>query len=151
MKVVYPSRTGNVESIISKLGIEDALKIEDGSETVEEDYILFTYTDGFGDVPYEVEEFLQSQSEHLKGVVVSGDTGYGEAYCKAGDVIAEQYNVPCLYKVENDGSDEDIEAIKKEGYEIITPVIITNSDEFTDVETEVSGTVNQGDLLLNLR
>ena len=29
------------------------------------------------------------------------------------DVIAEQYNVPCLYKVENDGSDEDIEAIKK--------------------------------------
>ena len=64
-------------------------------------------------VPYEVDEFLQSQSEHLKGVVVSGDTGYGEAYCKAGDVIAEQYNVPCLYKVENDGSDEDIEAIKK--------------------------------------
>ena len=45
----------------------------------------------------------------------------------------------------------DIEAIKKEGYEIITPVIITNSDEFTDVETEVSGKVNQGDLLLNLR
>lgn len=113
MKVVYASRTGNVESIISKLGIEDALKVEDGSEIVEEDYILFTYTDGFGDVPYEVDEFLQSQSEHLKGVVVSGDTGYGEAYCKAGDVIAEQYNVPCLYKVENDGSDEDIEAIKK--------------------------------------
>lgn len=45
----------------------------------------------------------------------------------------------------------DIEAIKKEGYEIMTPVIITNSDEFTDVETEVSGKVNQGDLLLNLR
>ena len=35
MKVVYASRTGNVESIISKLEIEDALKIEDGSETVE--------------------------------------------------------------------------------------------------------------------
>ena len=35
------------------------------------------------------------------------------AVCKAGDVIAEQYNVPCLYKVENDGSDEDIDAIKK--------------------------------------
>ena len=37
MKVVYASRTGNVESIVSKLGIEDALKIEDGSETVEDD------------------------------------------------------------------------------------------------------------------
>ena len=56
---------GNVESIISKLGIEDALKLK-MEETVEEDYILFTYTDGFGDVPYEVDEFLQSQSEHLK-------------------------------------------------------------------------------------
>ena len=110
MKVVYASRTGNVESIIGKLGI-DALRI--GSESVDEDYIIFTYTDGYGDVPYEVDEFLQNNSEHVKGVVVSGDTGYGEAYCKAGDVISEQYNVPCLYKVENDGTDEDIEAIKK--------------------------------------
>lgn len=112
MKVVYASRTGNVESIIGKLGI-DALRIEDGSESIDEDYIIFTYTDGYGDVPYEVDEFLQNNSEHVKGVVVSGDTGYGEAYCKAGDVISEQYNVPCLYKVENDGTDEDIEAIKK--------------------------------------
>ena len=45
----------------------------------------------------------------------------------------------------------DIEAIKKEGYEVTTPVVITNSDEFTDVETEVSGKVNHGELLLNLR
>ena len=111
-KIVYASRTGNIESIIGKLGI-DALRIEDGSESVDEDYIIFTYTDGYGDVPYEVDEFLQNNSEHVKGVVVSGDTGYGEAYCKAGDVISEQYNVPCLYKVENDGTDEDIEAIKK--------------------------------------
>lgn len=113
MKVVYASRTGNVESIISKLGIEDALKVEDGSETVEEDYILFTYTDGFGDVPPEVESFLENNGQNIKGVVVSGDQGYGEAYCKAGDVIAEQYNVPCLYKVENAGTDEDIAKIKE--------------------------------------
>lgn len=45
----------------------------------------------------------------------------------------------------------DIEAIKKEGYEVITPIVITNSDEFTDVKTEVSGKVNHGDLLLKLR
>ena len=116
MKVVYASRTGNVESIISKLEIEDALKIEDGSETVEEDYILFTYTDGFGDVPPEVESFLENNGQNIKGVVVSGDQGYGEAYCKAGDVIAEQYNVPCLYKVENAGTDEDITKIKEKDF-----------------------------------
>ena len=114
MKVVYASRTGNVESIISKLGIEDALKVEDGSETVEEDYILFTYTDGFGDVPYEVDEFLQSQSEHLKGVVVSGSMErHADTYCFAGDIIAKEYNVPCLYKVDGAGTQEDVTAIQE--------------------------------------
>ena len=113
MKFVYASRTGNVESIVERLGLSDPLKIETGSESCDQDFILFTYTDGYGDVPMEVESFLNSNGDHLKGVIVSGDQGYGEAFCKAGDVIAEQYNVPCLYKVENDGTDEDIEEIKK--------------------------------------
>ena len=97
MKVVYASRTGNVEALIGKLGITDALHIEDGTEKVSEDYILFTYTDGFGDVPYEVSDFLENNPS-IKGVIASGDTGY---------------HVPCLYKVENDGTDEDVEAIKE--------------------------------------
>ena len=112
MKVVYASRTGNVQSIIDQLD-NDSLEIGSGDEVVEEPYILFTYTDGFGDVPPEVESFLENNGQNIKGVVVSGDQGYGEAYCKAGDVIAEQYNVPCLYKVENAGTDEDITKIKE--------------------------------------
>ena len=40
MKVVYASRTGNVEALIGKLGITDALHIEDGTEKVSEDYLL---------------------------------------------------------------------------------------------------------------
>lgn len=112
MKYVYASRTGNVETLIGKLGI-DAIRIDDGSETVDEDYVLFTYTDGFGDVPMEVDTFLMANSDHLTGVVCSGSKDYGDAYCGAGDKIAEDYDVPCLYKVENDGTDEDVEAIKK--------------------------------------
>lgn len=112
MKYAFASRTGNVESIVSALGI-DALRIEDGSETIDSEFVLFTYTDGFGDVPPEVEGFLSTNGDKLKGVVVSGDTSYGEAYCQAGDKIAEQYNVPVLYKVENAGTPEDLEAIKK--------------------------------------
>ncbi len=112
MKYVYASRTGNVESLIQKLGI-DAQAIVDGSETVSDPYILFTYTDGFGDVPAEVESFLLANSMQIQGVVVSGSKDYGEAYCKAGDVIAEEYSVPCLYKVENDGTDEDVAEILK--------------------------------------
>lgn len=112
MKVVFASRTGNVQSIVDCLSV-DALEISSGDEAVSEPFLLITYTDGYGDVPMEVESFLNSNGDHLKGVIVSGDQGYGEAFCKAGDVIAEQYNVPCLYKVENDGTDEDIEEIKK--------------------------------------
>lgn len=112
MKYVYASRTGNVESIIQRLGI-DALLIESGSETVDEDYILFTYTDGFGDVPGEVDLFLDQHHAFLKGVIVSGDQNYGEAYCQAGEVIAQQFNVPCLYKVENEGTDDDLVQIRE--------------------------------------
>lgn len=112
MKYVYASRTGNVESLINKLGL-DAIRIEDGSESVDDDFILFTYTDGYGDVPMEVDTFLAANSMRLRGVVVSGSLDYGDAYCKAGDVIAEQYDVPVLYKVENDGTDDDVKAIAK--------------------------------------
>lgn len=109
MKYYYASRTGNVQALVGKLGIE-AVQIE-GSEEANEDYILFTYTDGYGDVPPEVESFLANNGAHIKGVVVSGDTSYGEAYCGAAEKINEAYGAPILYKVENDGTDEDVAAI----------------------------------------
>ena len=112
MKIVYASRTGNVESIIDRLGV-DALRIEDGSESVTEDYIVFTYTDGYGEVPADVEEFVAANAGHLKGIVCSGSRGFGDAFCGAGKVLSEQYNVPVLYEVENEGTDEDIEKIKE--------------------------------------
>ncbi len=111
MKFVYATRTGNVESLINKLNIREALKIELGQEKIEEDFLLFTYTDGYGDVPIEVEDFLSLNGQYLQGVIVSGDQNYGEAYCKAGDQISKEYNIPCLYKVENDGNDNDIRII----------------------------------------
>ena len=43
-------RTGNVESFVEKLGVEDTLKIETGNETVNEPYVLVTFTDGYGEV-----------------------------------------------------------------------------------------------------
>lgn len=112
MNYVYASRTGNVESIVTQLGL-DAMRIDSGVESVDGDYILFTYTDGYGDIPAEVDSFLAGNSMYLKGVIVSGDKGYGDAYCAAGDKIAEDYGVECLYKVENDGTAEDLEEIKK--------------------------------------
>lgn len=112
MLIVFASRTGNVEMLVSKLG-HDALRIETGSESVSEPFVLFTYTDGYGDVPPEVDGFLANNAHLLQGVVVSGSQDYGDAYCKAGDVIAEMYNVDVLYRVENDGTDQDVAAIQE--------------------------------------
>ncbi len=39
--------------------------------------------------------------------IVSGDTGYGEAFCGAGKAIADKYGSEDLYHFENDGNDED--------------------------------------------
>ncbi len=113
MKYAFASRTGNVEEIISSLGI-DALRINDGSESIDEPYILFTYTDGYGDVPAEVENFSDGKWHIDSRVVCSGDTNYGDAYCQAADKISEDYGCEILYKVENSGTPEDTKTSKQQ-------------------------------------
>ena len=44
----------------------------------------------------------------------------------------------------------DIPGIKEAGYEVTTPIIITNSDEFNDVEMKAEGQVTVGTKLLEL-
>lgn len=39
MKYVYASRSGNVEELVHVLGLE-AMKIKDGTETMDQDFIL---------------------------------------------------------------------------------------------------------------
>ncbi|MDD4077699.1 MAG: class Ib ribonucleoside-diphosphate reductase assembly flavoprotein NrdI [Bacilli bacterium] len=114
MKVVYASRTGNVKAFINKLGLDNIMQIEKGSEKVKENFVLVTYTDGYGDVPVEVEDFLSNNGEYLQGVVASGDHSYGDAYCAAADVISEMYGVPILGKFEFDGTDEDVKNFLEE-------------------------------------
>lgn len=113
MKFAYASRTGNVQSIIDALGL-DATYIQGGDEEVDGPFILFTYTDGMGDVPPEVDAFLQANGSNLKGVVVSGDHAYDPCFCGAGEKIHDQYGTPVLYEVENGGTQEDLDAIKAE-------------------------------------
>ncbi|HPT89597.1 MAG: class Ib ribonucleoside-diphosphate reductase assembly flavoprotein NrdI [Acholeplasmataceae bacterium] len=109
MKVVYATRTGNVEMFVNKLGLSDVMQIKDGTEKVNEEFVLVTYTDGYGELPAEVEEFLSNNAHNLRGVAASGDYGYGDAFAMAADVISEMYNVPILAKFEFDGTDEDVQ------------------------------------------
>lgn len=45
----------------------------------------------------------------------------------------------------------DIEQIRAEGYDIITPVVICNTDEFSGFRMADSGEVSQGDVVLTLQ
>ena len=45
----------------------------------------------------------------------------------------------------------ELEAIKAEGYPVTTPLIVCNTDDYAAVEAKASGTVKQGDTLLELK
>ena len=68
------------------------------------------------------------EGNHFKSHIEKGQA------IKAGDLLVEF----------------DIDAIKKEGYDVITPVIITNSDNFKDVMAVKNGEVTNKDNLLKL-
>jgi protein involved in ribonucleotide reduction len=108
MKIVYASRTGNVSTFVDKLGESNVMEIQTGNETVNEKFVLVTYTDGYGEVPQEVDTFLANNNAYLVGVAASGDQSYGDAYCLAADVVSEMYAVPVLAKFEFDGTMEDV-------------------------------------------
>lgn len=44
----------------------------------------------------------------------------------------------------------DIDAIKAEGYEVITPIIIANSDRFPDIKLEKQSPVEVGATIIHL-
>lgn len=113
MNYVYASRSGNVEKIVKALGL-NALKLTDGKEHADGDFILFTYTDGRGIVPAVVNNFLKENHAHLKGVVVSGSRErHADTFCGAGKVIADTYGVPVLAEVNGAGTEQDYAAIKE--------------------------------------
>ena len=113
MKLVYASRTGNVQKLKDRIGAEDALKIASGDEAVKEDYILITYTDGVGIIPPAVEKFLDANHERCKGAAVSGNSErHPDTFCFAADKIAQKYGIPILVKFEKDGDASVEETIK---------------------------------------
>lgn len=73
-------------------------------------------------------ETVKLGGKHFKSHVKTGDE------VKAGDLLVEF----------------DIEAIKNEGYEIITPVIVTNVDEYGDISPLVDRNVKEHDELIKV-
>ena len=76
---------------------------------------------------------------HLGMDTVKLDGKYFEARVKQGDKVKKgDVLVTC-----------DVEAIKAEGYSMITPVIVTNTADYLDVVEMASGTVKAGDDIIS--
>ena len=71
-KILYFSRTGNLEKFAKKLNYENILPITEGL-IVDEPYVLLISTINFGEVPIEYKKFLKVNHKNLIGVAGSGN------------------------------------------------------------------------------
>lgn len=112
MEIIYYSLTGNVRRFLNKAGCTDARSIAEVTATTEP-FIIVTGTIGFGEIPQPVEMFLEQHQQHLAAVAASGNRNWGQNFARAGERIAEQYNVPLLMKFELHGNQQEVELFKE--------------------------------------
>jgi len=112
MLIAFDSRTGNVRKFVEKLPLR-SVRIEEDL-TIEEPFVLVTYTTGFGNVPDKVLRFLKRNGNRLKGVAASGNRNWGVHFARSADTISDMYGVPILGKFELSGTARDLEAFIKE-------------------------------------
>lgn len=119
--VYFSSASGNTHRFVERLGLPATripLRWEDGFR-VDEEYVLIVPTYGGGNlksaVPKQVIKFLNDvhNRELIRGVIASGNTNFGTAYCLAGDIISAKCHVPHMYKFELLGTAEDVTLVRE--------------------------------------
>lgn len=85
---------------------------------VDEPFVLITYTDGFGQMPREVHDFLQINSNKLVAVSASGNRNWRNSFAGSANAIAHIYSVPIILKFEDDGDVDDVEKFKERVHRI---------------------------------
>lgn len=124
--VYFSSASENTARFVAGCRLQDEginvyripLKAADQPLNVREPYVIMVPTYGGGvvkkAVPIQVKRFLNDRAnrEWIRGVIASGNTNFGEAYCAAGDIIAAKCHVPFLYKYELMGTPEDTAAVR---------------------------------------
>ena len=120
--VYFSSASENTHRFVGKLGYRSArLPLRRGDEplVVDEEYVLVVPTYGGGSVkgavPKQVIAFLNDPHNRslCRGVISSGNTNFGDAYCLAGDIIASKLDVPLLYRYELLGTNTDVARVKE--------------------------------------
>ena len=120
--VYFSSASENTHRFVGRLGYRSAripLRRRDEPLTVDEEYVLVVPTYGGGSVkgavPKQVITFLNDPRNRslCRGVIASGNTNFGEAYCLAGDIIASKLGVPFLYRYELLGTPTDVARVRQ--------------------------------------
>ncbi|MFC0266371.1 class Ib ribonucleoside-diphosphate reductase assembly flavoprotein NrdI [Alloscardovia macacae] len=95
------------------------LRPKEPALNVDEPYILVVPTYGGGNpkkaVPVQVKKFLNDPANRagIQGVIASGNTNFGEAFCAAGDMISAKCKVPFMYYFELMGTQQDREKVTR--------------------------------------
>lgn len=124
IRIVYFSNySGNTKRLVEKIdgtAIRIPIDWDNTNPTVVSDeYVLIVPTYGGGSeksaIPRQVRHFLNIEQNRslLRGVIGTGNTNFGEHYCKAAEIISAKTGVPIIAKVEIFGTDEDIYKIKE--------------------------------------
>lgn len=118
MNVVYfSSSSESVHRFCQQLDTTTIRLPANGQIQVAEPFVLITPTycagGAKGAVPKAVIHFLNNATNRalLRGVIASGNSNFGRAFCLAGEVISQKCNVPYLYRFELMGLPEDVAAV----------------------------------------
>ncbi|WP_130177958.1 class Ib ribonucleoside-diphosphate reductase assembly flavoprotein NrdI [Cryobacterium sp. SO1] len=118
--IYFSSLSGNTKRFVEKLGRPAAripLYPKDAPLVAEWPYVLVVPTYGGGiegsAVPKQVIRFLNDERNRslIRGVIGAGNTNFGEAFCLAGDIIAQKCGVPHLYRFEVFGTPDDVATV----------------------------------------
>ncbi|WKD58405.1 Putative NrdI-like protein [Corynebacterium capitovis DSM 44611] len=120
--VYFSSVSENTHRFVAKLGMHSfriPLRPADEALRMHEPYVLIVPTYGGGAlrhaVPKQVIRFLNDphNRELMRGVISSGNTNFGSAFCTAGPIISRKCGVPDLARFELLGTKADVDKIRQ--------------------------------------
>ncbi|WP_291426977.1 class Ib ribonucleoside-diphosphate reductase assembly flavoprotein NrdI [Deinococcus sp.] len=113
LQLVYDSMTGNVRRFAQAVALDcggtELLDLRQQAPARE--FLLLTYTFGTGEVPLSTRKFLQTHGHLLRGVVASGSFHWGHNFARAADLIAAEYRVPVVAKLNKSGTAKDCQSV----------------------------------------
>lgn len=116
MLVVFMSLTGQTRKFVKKLGWPSLeITLDNAFTKVNEPFIFVapTYETEATDI---IEDFLETGSNRdlLRGFAGSGNLNFNTLYCFTAKDYSRDYKVPLLHQFEFQGTQTDVERLKKE-------------------------------------